>query len=534
MKNIFQFVLPIFLLLCLPCYGMNVSTHIDNQIITTSTNFNFTLTADANLPDDALDIRPLFRNFIIGNIQITHPDPTTTEWHIPLQPVSDGAQTIPSLKIADAITTAIPIQVLATSDGTVNFTSEMNAGTDSTNLTSKPVHVIESSIDKDSFYPEEPVIFNVTVAKLVLANDQQPVVSSKPELMLTSIGKPEQDSSIFGEHYQETLTYHYYVIAKTPGSQTIPTAAIPSGREQKTDPINIQVKPIPPQVETSSWLPSAGISVEEYWEPQTSYAKSNQLLTRTLKIIGINNIPEQLPKIPLPKIKGVRVYLDTETSDLTYQNGMLVSTKIIKQVFVPQSNETFSTPAYGFHWWNTISDRAQYTELPARRFQNSTIINTTKKENSNATQPQDEKNDILAIFTKFISPTVILTFALAFIVFIFSISVWYIQRKRIAVWRQERFAWNEFKQICENGTPIAAYHSLLAWAGLKWNKQFTCLEQLPFYQFAYIELSHLQAACFDKMNDDWSGNRLVKTITAYKNPKELRKSSEKPEDSFHC
>ena len=192
----------------------------------------------------ALDIRPLFTNFIIGNLQITHPTPTTTEWNIPLQPVADGAQTIPPLKIADSMTTPIPIQVLATNDGTVSFSSERNANSDTTNLDSPPEHVIEASIDKDSFYPEEPVVFNVTVAKHAMTNDQLPEVISTPELTLTSIGKPEQDSSIFGEHYQETLIYHYYVIATHPGSQIIPATSIPGGKEQKTDPINIQVKSI--------------------------------------------------------------------------------------------------------------------------------------------------------------------------------------------------------------------------------------------------------------------------------------------------
>lgn len=537
MKRLWRFILPIVLLFSASSDAFNVTTHIDNQIITTSTSFDFILSADTELPDDALDIRPLFRNFIIGNLRITHPTPTTTEWRIPLQPVSDGALTIPPLNIADTTTTPIPIQVLATNDGTVSFSTENSTPSASANLASPPEHVIETSISKDSFYPKEPVILNVTVAKHAIDNQQTPEVISTPDLTITSIGQPEQDSSIFGDHFQETLTYHYYVIAANSGSQTIPEVNVPNESQQTSEPIDIQVQSIPEKIEPSSWLPSAGISVEEFWEPQTSYAKANQLLTRTLKITGINNLPEQLPEIPLPDIKDVRVYLDTESTDLSYQNGMLISTKVIKQVFVPQSNRPFSTPSYGFHWWNTISDRAQYTELPSRRFQASANSDTTASAQQKETTPtQTVKNNIFAWFAKLATPAVLLTFVLAFVIFTLCIVIWFIQRKKITIWRQERRAWNEFKQICadEDGTPMEAYQHLLVWAELKWHHPFSCLEQLPCYEFAYIELSHLQAACFNKNDDDWSGNRLVKKIAAYKDKKETSPSRNPPEDSFHC
>lgn len=531
-------VLPVYLMAMPHAYALSINASIDASQITTNHSFNYVVTTDESLPEDAIDIRPLFRAFIIGNLQITHPTANSTEWKIPLQPVSGGSQSIPSIPVAGMMTTPININVLEMGDGTGTMqVSETPTSTvqnqETETLSQEPEHVIESSINKTTFYPNEPLILDVTVAKRADPENKPPQVNSTESMRIEPIGTPEQDSSIFGDRYQETVTYHYYLTSSQSGEVEIPAASLQSDPSKQSEPIHAFAKTIPSSHQ-DAWLPSAGISVEEKWDPQISYVKANQLLTRTIKITGINNTPEQLPDLPLPTIENVQVYLDTQSSNLSFQNGMLISTKTIRQVFVPQSGNAFTTPVASFKWWNTISDRGQLTELAARKFQAA----LTKTETKAAPTPepiQTFKSKVQSLIQQHLTKELIYGLGGLLILAILILSYYFKNRHQLRARKALAIRWKAFQKLCvENNDPLATYQALMVWANDKWQQEFTTLEQLPFYGNVYTELVLLETACFKDATTHWNGKRLMQKIAAFKIAKPKAAKPANPEDLFHC
>jgi hypothetical protein len=507
--------------------AIQVTGNADVQTLSLGESFTYTIAADANLGDDALDIRPLFKDFIIGNLQIAHPSNTETTWMIPLQPVSSGEIIIPALKVGDGESPQLTLTVSNSSNLKQNIaTNSEQWQSQSVEAPQPSAHLLESQVNTETVYKNELLTYTVTVVKRADPENRPPVIAKLDNAQVISAGDPVEDKQIFGDHYQETIAYTYFIFPEKEGILTLPSATLASDKNKKSNEHTIEVKSAPSSFHESEkkWLPSAGISIDERWEPQTSYVKIGQPLTRTITITGINNIPEQLPDISTPTISDIRVYRDNEKSDLQYQNGMVISKRVIKQVFIPEKNVPFTAPAVDIKWWNTISDRAQVVSLDERKFMASLVELKTKQDASSAknkqlvTDPNSNKSanllkNILVIFgciVAFFTPIV---------------AIFWFYRKALRNRYNQHCIWNNFKKACLSNDPLSAYKVLLIWSSQHWQQQFTCLEQLPFYTRLKVELDELQAACFSKTAIEWTGKKLFNHLSrrtvlksAYKQP----------------
>lgn len=516
------------ILWCSSALAVQVTGNVDVETLSLGDSITYTLTADANLSDDALDIRPLFKDFIIGNLQIAHASTTETSWTIPLQPVSAGVITIPTLKVADSETQPVTITVNDTNSNQITYTDQSSP--EQTEAL-EPVHLLESQISAESAYKNELLTYTVTMAKRADPENRPPVIPQIEGLKIIPAGDPVEDKEIFADHYQETLSYNYIVIPEKTGTLTLSGATLASDSKQISDEHIIEVKSIPSSFHGSEkeWLPSAGITIEERWEPQTSYAKTGQPLTRTITLTGINNISEQIPDIPTPVITDVKVYRDGEKNEQQYQNGMLISKKIIKQIFVPEKNLAFTTPVIHLNWWNTISDRPQIASLDERKFMASIVVNNTKPV---VASPATQKKPSASIpFWSSLLPKIsfIVGVIVALLTPILAI-LWYY--RKVLRTRYKRYQlWKTFKRCCLTNDPLLAYQALLVWASQRCAQPFTCLEQLPFYAQLKTELDELQMACFSVATKEWNGRKLLRQLARVSMVK-VKPAPKSPPDKF--
>ncbi len=509
--------------------AVQITGQAEPQRIPLGESITYTLTADEHLADDALDIRPLFKDFIIGNLQITHPSVNETVWIIPLQPVTAGELMIPALKIADAESQPFSISVQETNQSAPLSSAEPQTFS-IPQENQPPAHLIESKISAESAYLNELITYTVKTAKRADPDNRPPVIPDVKGATIIPAGQPAEDQEIFADHYQETLTYQYFVIPNTVGSLKLPGAYLASDTKQKSDEEVIEIKSMPAAFHGSvaEWLPSAGISIEDRWEPQTSYAKTGQPLTRIIKLTGINNTLDQLPEIPLPQLPDIKIYSDGETSSQEYQNGMLISQKTFRQVFVPEKNVAFTAPEFQLHWWNTISDRAQTALLEERKFQ---ISLAPKNETSIPEKSVSTPDKSLIQKIKPILPDIIAAVGLFFATLTpLAALAWY-YRSTLRKYYQQHQLWKSLHAACDSGTPNAAYNALLAWASFRWNKPFTCIENLPFAIQLESELNALQAACFHHDDVRWNGLALLHALRHVR-PEKKTKDSEKDFEGF--
>ena len=262
-------------------------------------------------------------------------------------------------------------------------------------------------------------------------------------------------------------------------------------------------------------------------------APLQQPLTRTITLTGINNVSEQLPDIPTPAIADVKVYRDSEKNEQQYQNGMLISKKTIKQVFVPEKNITFVIPEIRLNWWNTISDRPQIASLDERKFMASIIATNTKPIASSAVTKKPSSN---VEMWRILLPKILFIVGgiIALLTPILAI-LWY-YRKALRMRYERNQLWKTLKRCCLTNDPLLAYQALLVWASQRCAQPFTCLEQLPFYAQVKAELDELQMACFSVATKEWNGRKLLHRLAhiSIVKTKPAPKSPTDKFDEFSC
>ncbi len=449
------------LIWCTSGGAAQLTGQVDSQTLSLGDNLTYTLTADERLDDDALDIRPLFRDFIIGNIQVTHDSATTTSWIIPLQPVIAGEITVPGLRIPNAESAPVTISV---SGSAQEASYDIQLPPESSEPeTQAPAHLIESFISAESAYRGEVITYAVKVAKRADPENRPPVLPSVQGSQIIPVGAPMEDKEIFADHYQETLTYQYIIIPEATGSLKIPGATLASDSAQISDDHIIVIKPIPAafQGTEKEWLPSAGITIEDRWEPQTSYAKPGQPLTRIITLTGINNSLEQLPDLEPPAITDVRVYSDGQKNEQQYQNGMLISSKIFRQVFVPEKNIAFTAPAMQLNWWNAISDRAQVVSLNERKFLAS-IVAENQKEKAAPTPVKQEQS--IASYLLALLKKVLITIGLLLALLTPVLAILWYYKEALRTRYECYQLWRNLQHAGNIHDAMTAYQMLLFWA----------------------------------------------------------------------
>lgn len=496
---------------CSSTFAVQLTSEVDTQSLSLGENLTYTVKADANLSDDAIDIKPLFKNFIIGNLQISHASENETTWIIPLQPVTAGEITLPSLQVANSESKPITINVSDKTTSKIQTDESSSQIISEQNTSDRATVQLDGQISAESAYKNEILTYTVTVVKRADPENRPPVVAAYKGMTIQSAGAPTEDKQIFSDHYQETLTYTYFILPEMIGSLSIPSMSLASNSKKSTPAQTITVKPLPHSFKGNErdWLPSAGISIEERWEPATSYAKAGQPLTRIITLTGINNIPVQLPTISAPVITDLKIYKDSETEEQQYQNGMVISKKIIKHVYVPEKNIPFVTPKIDIHWWNTISDRPQDAVIEERKFMASVTNNLVSKQLPKSIQIKNESwlNAFLPFLKKIIYITILMVGLLIPILFI----LWH-YRSFLQSYYKSYQLWKFFKQSCSLNDPMQAYKALLVWASQRWNHSFTGLESLPFYTSLQPELDELQSACFHETEQKWNGKSLLSKL----------------------
>lgn len=506
-------------------FALSVQTTTDSQQVQVGQTVHLRIQADKNLAEDAVDVRPLFRDFIIGNIQISHPSADQTLWDIPLQPASSGTFQLPELPVADGRSTSIQLTVSA-QDGTAPFPAPANdtpaasstqpstsAEHDAMNLTEdgtlvpapQPPRFIEGSVSTEQAYTQQLLIYSLKVAEDDHADPQLLQVKSTDDYQVIPFQSPVDDKEIFRDKYQTTKLYRYFIVPLKAGTILLPSQIALDATESTEPELMVHVTATPPEV-TDHWLPSAGLSLEQRWEPPTSFTKAHTPVTRVITITGINNTLDQLPAIPLPTLPGVKTYTDHEEQSQTEQNGMLISQRIARQVYVPATDADLTIPDMHVAWWNTISDRAQQAILPERLFKGTLVAQVHPQ--STTAKTAIEKNAwpwqlITAVSSMVIGGIIFLLNLVLSLCF-----------NRCKHYYLARVAWRQFTDACQHKRLLLAHQTLLAYCTVYYQRPFTSLQQLPFYAKAQVELEQFQQYCFSDTDHQhvWNAGQFLKKI----------------------
>jgi hypothetical protein len=142
------------------------------------------------------------------------------------------------------------------------------------------------------------------------------------------------------------------------------------GKTQRlhSDPIELEVRPIPPQFAGKQWLPAAKLELSESWTPTTLQVASGDPLTRTLTLRAEGATVGLLPELSAGELPTheVKQYPDQPVMKEDKLGSGFSSMRQQKTAFIASRPGSYSLPRIEIPWWNTQTDRMEIARLPER------------------------------------------------------------------------------------------------------------------------------------------------------------------------
>jgi hypothetical protein len=134
------------------------------------------------------------------------------------------------------------------------------------------------------------------------------------------------------------------------------------------DTIVLQVRPRPPGLPDTDWLPAQQLSLTQRWEPANASAPAGQPLTRHLSLTAVGLAAGQLPDlstlITLPP--GLKVYPDQPKLEDDEQGGHIVGQRQQDIAVLAEQPGRYTLPALRLPWWDTTTQQRREAVLPAQ------------------------------------------------------------------------------------------------------------------------------------------------------------------------
>ncbi|MGP0174472.1 BatD family protein [Pseudomonas sp. NCHU5208] len=486
------------------------------------------------------DLSPLDADFeILGSRQVNRlttlgdTPRTATRWILTLQPKRSGQVEIPPIRLEDAASLPITLQV---EPARQSGKSEKLA----------PVF-IDASLDQESVYVQAQAVLTLRIYHSVSLYDDSSLTPLQiDDARVERLGEPRTYEKDIGGVRHGVIEVRYAIYPQRSGQLIIPGQVFSAtlverggndfnpfgprpGRvtRVKSPDIPLQVRPKPAAYPADvPWLPARALGLAESWNPQPEQAKVGESLTRslTLKVDGLSSA--QLPPLPATQVDGLRRYPDQpQLSDQPSDTGMLGSRED-REALVPSRSGSFELPPLQVVWWNTKTDSLERTTLPARTLQvaENPALQVDEPVTPIPSEVQRMEGAPLWPWQ--------LACALLALTTLLGFGLWWHARRQPAILRaaqsgpSPRTLLDDLKRACLMGDAQATRHALDAWA----RQQPETLADMAARDVPLSDaLDSLNAALYSETGQQWQGEELWKAIRSL--PAAQEPSSAAPETS---
>ncbi|MDV5862068.1 BatD family protein [Pseudomonas mendocina] len=470
------------------------------------------------------DLSPLEQDFeILGSRQVNRLSSigdtprASTRWILTLQPRRSGEVTIPAIRLEDAET--LPI--------TLNVEAAVSAGAGDTLA---PVF-IDASLDQENVYVQAQAVLTLRIYHSVSMYDDSSLTPLRiADARVEQLGEPRTYEKSIGGVLHGVIELQYAIYPQRSGQLVIPGQTfsatlvdrslnndfLPFGPRTgkvsrvKSPDIPLQVKPKPADYPAEvPWLPARALGLAETWNPQPEQSQVGDSLTRRLilKVDGLSSA--QLPPLPATQVDGLRRYPDQPQMDDQKSENGIVGTREEREALVPSRAGNFELPPLEIVWWNTQTDTLERTTLSARTLQ---VAENPQLQN-------DEQPNTPMVTTQVIEGPKLWPWQLACAVLslttLLGFGLWWHARRQPAIQRaaqsgpSPRTLLDDIKRACQAGDAQATRHALDAWAR---QQPETLADMAARYVPLSDALDGLNGALYSETGQQWQGEELWKAI----------------------
>lgn len=470
------------------------------------------------------DLSPLAQDFeILGSRQVNRLSSigdtprASTRWILTLQPRRSGEVTIPAIRLEDAET--LPI--------TLNVEAAVSAG----NGEQLAPVFIDASLDQESVYVQAQAVLTLRIYHSVSMYDDSSLTPLRiADARVEQLGEPRTYEKSIGGVLHGVIELQYAIYPQRSGQLLIPGQTfsatlvdrsrsndfLPFGPRAgkvsrvKSPDIPLQVKPKPADYPADApWLPARALGLAETWNPQPEQSQVGDSLTRRLilKVDGLSSA--QLPPLPATQVDGLRRYPDQPQMDDQKSENGIVGTREEREALVPSRAGNFELPPLEIVWWNTQTDTLERTTLSARTLQ---VAENPQLQN-------DEQPNMPMVTTQVIDGPELWPWQLACAVLslttLLGFGLWWHARRQPAIQRaaqsgpSPRTLLDDIKRACQAGDAQATRHALDAWAR---QQPETLADMAARYVPLSDALDGLNGALYSETGQQWQGEELWKAI----------------------
>ena len=522
-------------------FAADITVSLDRSPVSVDESFQIIFTANES-PDDDPDFSPLEQDFTIQSQSqnsrfefINGKSSRIIQWLVTVMANDSGNLIIPVIKFGRDASSALKITV---SPSSANKNSSQN-GDDL---------FLEVSVNTPKPFIQSQVLYTVKLFRrvdLAKANLSEPEL---PDAMIEKLGEDaiyttqisgatygviERKYALFpqksGTVTIKPLTLNADIVAR--GKQSFFSSQMTQRRIIKSNPITLNVQPIPSEFGNSTWLAAENVELSQTWSGDFSQMKVGEPITRTIKLVARGSTVGQVPQLSEQIDPQLKAYNDQPVLHEDKTPTGIIATREEKMAFIPAKSGDYTLPEIKISWFNTQSQKTEMAVLPEVNLkvlgevqnaapqmqmpQTQVITPAPEKNVEQPVLPQTETisgNDIWKITAIFSTIGWLLT--LGFLFFRHKTT------SKKAPETQEspteiplKTCLKNLKKACEIHDAKAAKMALLEWGKLQFNE--ISLGAIAPHCEARLrdEILKLNATLYAKEPQTWQGRELFKTFS---------------------
>ena len=380
----------LFITLSSSIHAASVTATLNKNVSTENEVVQLTLRADFSDTGNGPDLTPLERDFdILGksqNSQFSFNLGTSTAlnfWVVTLMPKSVGTVEIPPIKIGDY--ESQPIRL------TVKSSPQLM------DSNGNPPVMLKTEVSEIEPYLQQEFILSVKLYTSVALQNANRSVPSHPDLVIERLVDDQMNyQTVNGTQYQ-VITRDYLAFPQRSGLLTIPPQSIQAiintstGRRMikvQSEPLNLQVTPIPASYTGDAWLPSSKVTVSTSLSKTNDSPRVGDTLIWTIDIKAEGALPEQILTPDFESTRNYKLYPKPPKFDSQKTaNGVTGSQSITVEV-VPTDEGPLTLPDINITYWNTEKRAISTASASTKGVEIAPLPSTSSKADDETTNKQ--------------------------------------------------------------------------------------------------------------------------------------------------
>lgn len=521
-------------------FATNITVSLDRSPVSIDETFQIIFTASES-PDADPDFSPLEQDFTIQNQSQSSRTEFVNgklnrliQWAVTVIANDSGNLIIPVIKFGSDSSPALKINVSPSSSA--NKTSrdddlflEVSANTEKPFIQSQVLYTVKlfRRVDLAKANLSEPELNDAVIEKLADDTNYTTQVSGVTYVVI------ERKYAIFPQKSGAATIKPLILTADTVarGKQSFFNSQTTQRRIIKSNPITLNVQPIPENAKNSHWFTAENVEFLQTWSGDFSQMKVGEPLTRTIKFVAHGSTVGQIPELSNVKIDAqLKTYNDQPVLHEEKTPTGIIATREEKIAFIPAKGGSYTLPEIKISWLNTRSQKVETATLPEM---NLTVLGETVAQVQTPT-PQiiEEKHVSITPISPIQNPIIEtsknnfiwqMTAIFSTIGWLFTLGFLFFKHKSTSKKSTEivenpavvhlKICIKNLKKACETNDANAAKTALLEWGQLQFN-EISLGAIAPHCEARLRECClKLNASLYAKNAEPWQGRELFQAFS---------------------